>query len=73
MNSKSMDQKAGPKRPRDRPVKRHYAERIDGTPERIAKAVLRMPPKYGWPQSLDHEMENIRIYIQIKPVGLFRI
>ena len=39
---------AGKKRPRGRPPALNWPERIDASPEEIARAVLRMPHKKEW-------------------------
>ena len=39
---------ASDRRPRGRPPTKLMPDRIDASPEEIAEAVLRMPPKKDW-------------------------
>lgn len=43
--NQNSDDSPKPKRKRGRPPKRRYPKRIDASPEEIAEAVLKMPPK----------------------------
>lgn len=45
MDNNSDGKKDKQKRGRGRPTERRYPERIDASPEKIAKMVLWMPPK----------------------------
>ena len=46
--SNTKDDRGESKRKRGRPVTKPMPEQIDATPEEIAEAVLRMPPKSDW-------------------------
>ena len=46
-----------PKRPRGRPVKKSMPEPIPDTPENIAQAIMRGPPKREW-DYLKQTVEN---------------
>ncbi len=48
-----------PKRPRGRPVEKPMPEPIPDTPENIARAIMKGPPKREWKFLKDHE-ENKR-------------